>query len=192
MSESASTPAAAQDRSQERKHRAWRLAGLALVVLLSIAIVVFRDHWQRFQAYGYVGLFLITLLANATVIFPAPGLVLPFSMGAVLHPFWVAVVAAAGATTGELSGYLAGLSGQAFIEDYRAYHHVRGLMRRYGDGVIFVLAFLPTPLFDLAGIVAGATRVPLRRFVLWTFAGKLLKMLAVTYAGDWLVGWLHL
>ncbi len=175
----------------ERRQRAWRVAALVLVLALSVAIVIFQDWWVRFRAYGYLGLFLITLLSNATVIFPAPGLVLPFSLGAVLHPFWVAVVAAAGATAGELSGYLAGFSGQAFVEDYRAYRRVRALMRQYGDGVIFALAVLPTPLFDLAGIVAGATRIPLQRFVLWTFAGKLVKMLAVTYAGDWFVAWLR-
>jgi len=175
-----------------RRRRTWRILALVLVLALSVAIVLFQDWWVRFRAYGYLGLFLITLLSNATVIFPAPGLVLPFSMGAVLHPFWVAVVAAAGATAGELSGYLAGFSGQAFVEDYRAYRRVRALMQRYGDGVIFVLAALPTPLFDLAGIVAGATRIPLRRFVLWTFAGKLVKMLAVTYAGDWFLAWLQM
>ena len=186
-----SSPSSAQ-QTQKRRRRAWRLAALLFVLVLSVVIVLFRDWWVRFQAYGYVGLFVITFLTNATVIFPAPGLVLPFSMGAVLHPFWVAVVAAAGATAGELSGYLAGFSGQAFVEDYRAYRRVGDLMRRYGDGVIFLLAALPTPLFDLAGIVAGATRIPLRRFVLWTFAGKLVKMLAVTYAGDWFLAWLRM
>ncbi len=190
MSTASPLPSEAQARA-ERQRRAWRVVALALVLALSVAIVVFQDWWVRFRAYGYLGLFLITFLSNATVIFPAPGLVLPFSMGAVLHPFWVAVVAAAGATAGELSGYLAGFSGQAFVEDYRAYRRVRDLMRRYGDGVIFALAVLPTPLFDLAGIVAGATRIPLQRFVLWTFAGKLLKMLAVTYAGDWFLAWLQ-
>ncbi len=181
---------AASARIQARR-KAWRIVALGLVLALSVAIVAFQDQWARFRAYGYVGLFLITLLSNATVIFPAPGLVLPFSMGAVLHPFWVAVVAAAGATAGELSGYLAGFSGQALVEDHRAYRRVRRLMRRYGDLVLFVLAALPTPLFDLAGIVAGATRIPLRRFVAWTFAGKLLKMLAVTYAGDVFLAWLR-
>ncbi len=171
--------------------RGWRLVTLVLVLLLSVAIVLLQEHWRHLHAYGYVGLFILTFLTNATVIFPAPGLVLPFSLGAVLHPFWVAMVAAAGATAGELSAYVAGLSGQAFVEDYRAYRRVRSLMRRYGDGVIFLLALLPTPLFDLAGIVAGATRVPLSRFLLWTFLGKGLKMLAVTYAGDWLVTWLR-
>ncbi|NPA30403.1 MAG: VTT domain-containing protein [Chloroflexi bacterium] len=185
------SPPAAQVAG-ERRRRTWRILALALVLALSVAIILFQDWWVRFRTYGYLGLFLITMLSNATVIFPAPGLVLPFSMGAVLHPFWVALVAALGATVGELSGYLAGFSGQAFVEDYRAYHRVRALMQRYGDGVLFVLAALPTPLFDLAGIVAGATRIPLRRFVLWTFAGKLVKMLAVTYAGDWFLAWLRM
>jgi uncharacterized membrane protein YdjX (TVP38/TMEM64 family) len=55
--------------------------------------------------------------------------------------------------------------------------------------VILLLAFIPNPFFDLAGAAAGALRMPLRKFLLWVWIGKFLKMLAFAYAGaasnDW-------
>ncbi len=173
------------------KARWGRALTLGAMLLLSLLILVFQDQLQRFRTYGYVGLFIITLLSNATVIFPAPSMVLPLTMATVLNPWAVAVIAAAGAALGELSGYLAGFTGKAFIEDYRLYQRVRGWMARHGEVVIFILAALPVPIFDLAGIIAGATRIPILRFLAWTFAGKLVKMLGVTVFGHWMGSWLE-
>ncbi|NPA06009.1 MAG: VTT domain-containing protein [Chloroflexi bacterium] len=173
------------------KARWGRVLALGAMLLLSLLILVFQDQLQRFRTYGYVGLFVITLLSNATVIFPAPSMVLPLTMATVLNPWAVAVIAAAGAALGELSGYLAGFTGKAFIEDYRLYQRVRGWMARHGEVVIFILAALPVPIFDLAGIIAGATRIPILRFLAWTFAGKLVKMLGITVFGHLMGSWLE-
>ena len=180
-------------KEETARKASWKnVLGILVVVALSGAALLFRDGLRKWAAYGYFGLFLITLASNASVILPLPGLVLPFTLGAVLHPFWVAVVAALGAALGELSGYLLGLSGRAFIEDYRLYRRLKALMSRYGEGLLFVTAMLPLPIFDFVGIMAGMARIPLLRFLLWVFLGKLVKMLAVTYFGGWLLPWLGL
>ena len=90
-----------------------RIAALLAVVAVTVFLISLGDQAERFAAYGYPGIFLVSLLANATVILPAPGLAVTFSMGAVFHPAGVAVAAASGATLGELSGYLAGFSGRS-------------------------------------------------------------------------------
>jgi uncharacterized membrane protein YdjX (TVP38/TMEM64 family) len=56
--------------------------------------------------------------------------------------------------------------------------------------VIFVLALIPNPVFDIAGAAAGAMRMPLRQFLFWTWAGKTLKMLAFAVAGATSATWL--
>lgn len=169
----------------------WRnVLGVLFVTAISVAVLVLQQDIRRLAPYGYLGVFLLTLASNASVILPLPSLVLPFAMGAVLSPFWVAVAAAAGATLGELSGYMLGLSGKAFVEDWRLYQRLKALMGRYGVWVVFLAAVVPVPVFDLVGILAGAARWPLPRFLFWVFFGKCLKMLMVTYFGDWILPWL--
>jgi len=56
-------------------------------------------------------------------------------------------------------------------------------MKRYGDVVILVLAFVPNPVFDIAGMVAGALRMPLWRYFIFSWIGKVGKMLLFAYGG---------
>ena len=48
----------------------------------------------------------------------------------------------------------------------------------------------PNPLFDLAGMAAGALRMPVAKFLLWAWIGKTIKMLLFAYAGATSVGWM--
>ena len=48
-------------------------------------------------------------------------------------------------------------------------------------GSFFVLAVIPNPLFDIAGITAGVIRFPVWKFLLTAWAGKTLK--AILFAG---------
>lgn len=167
----------------ENRTQIIRLLVLIFVVALTILLLIFRDQIRHLQGYGYPGIFLLSILANATIIIPLPGVILTTAMGAVFHPFWVAVAAGAGSALGELSGYLAGFSGRAVLE--RADWHVRLVewMHKYGEATIFVLALVPNPAFDMAGISAGALRMPVQRFLFWCFLGKLMKMLLFAYGG---------
>jgi uncharacterized membrane protein YdjX (TVP38/TMEM64 family) len=45
--------------------------------------------------------------------------------------------------------------------------------------VIFVLAVVPNPLFDLAGVAAGALRMPVRGYVAAVATGKVIKNVAI-------------
>ena len=48
---------------------------------------------------------------------------------------------------------------------------------------LFVLALLPTPLFDVAGILAGAMRLPMHRFLAPVISGKIIKYILFAYFG---------
>jgi uncharacterized membrane protein YdjX (TVP38/TMEM64 family) len=56
-------------------------------------------------------------------------------------------------------------------------------MGKYGLWVIFVLAAIPNFLFDLAGIVSGAIKIPVYKFLLVTWAGKFIRYLLIAYLG---------
>lgn len=160
-----------------------RAATLIFVVGLSVALYLLRDRVQMLQNYGYVGIFLVQLLSSATVILPVPGVIITTAMGAVFNPMGVAVAAGFGAALGELSGYLVGFSGQGVAERTPIYNRIEDWMQRYGDWAILVLAFIPNPFFDIAGMMAGALRKPVWRFFLFCLVGKILKMMMFAYGG---------
>lgn len=161
------------------------------VVALTIVLLVNRERIQELQAYGYPGIFLFSILANATILVPIPGVVFTSAMGAVFNPLFVSLATGAGAALGELSGYLAGFSGQAVVEGSARYERVVGWMEKYGDVTILILAFIPNPLFDLAGMVAGILKMPVRKFLLYCVIGKILKMMMFAYAGSWVMSLLE-
>ena len=158
---------------------------LALVAVIAITVYVYsiRNRVEQFSAFGYPGIFLIALLANATVLLPAPGVAVIYAMGAIFNPLGVELAAGTGGALGELSGYLAGFSGQAVIEKTMVYTRVQPWVKRYGGWAILVMSAVPNPFFDVAGIAAGVAKMPLSTFLIFTWAGQLIKMTLFALAG---------
>jgi membrane protein DedA with SNARE-associated domain len=159
---------------------------LALIFVIAVSIYIIRipeEQVGKLEGYGYPGIFIISILSNATVLIPAPGLVIVFSMGARFNPLWVGIAAGLGATIGELSGYLAGFSGQAIVENRQLYERMVSWMKKNGPLTVVSLAFIPNPIFDLTGIAAGALKMPIWKFLFWAMIGKIIKMLLTAYAG---------
>ncbi len=182
------------DKDSPRKKIDFRtiaIRALALVVVIGLSAYLFsvRDQAQELAKYGYPGIFLLALLANATVLFPAPGLAVVFTMGSIFHPLGVALAAASGGALGELTGYLAGWSGQAVIERMDIYQKVSPYVQKYGLLAIFVLALIPNPTFDVVGIAAGALKIPLWKFLVTAWLALLIKMTAFAYAGSFSINW---
>jgi membrane protein YqaA with SNARE-associated domain len=163
-----------------------RVLVFLLVILISLYIFSIKDQAKELAKFGYPGIFILSILANATVILPAPGILFVFAMGAVFNPLGVALAAGAGAAIGELTGYLIGFSGQGVVENVDRYNQILTWMqthRRLSYLAILILAFIPNPLFDLAGVAAGTLKIPVASFLFFTFIGKTLKMLVLAYAG---------
>jgi membrane protein DedA with SNARE-associated domain len=167
-----------------------RVLALFAVIGITIYIISIRTHVAEFAAYGYPGIFLIALLANATVLLPAPGVAVIYAMGAVFNPIGVALAAGTGAAIGELSGYLAGFSGQAVIDRGDVFERIHPWVEKYGGWAILVLSAIPNPFFDIAGIAAGMTKMPVRTFLLFTWIGQMIKMLLFALAGKYSINWI--
>ncbi|MFZ3301633.1 MAG: VTT domain-containing protein [Microgenomates group bacterium] len=153
-------------------------------VLISGLIIYFRNDLNKLQGYGIFGIFLISVLGNATVVIPAPVILSAFVGGSVYNPILVGLVVALGATLGELTGFMAGLGGRVAITDHRHFKKIEHWMTKSGFLTLLILAAIPNPLFDLAGIFAGATNYPIKRFLIATFIGKALKFLTVALLGS--------
>ncbi len=170
--------------SPEHRLTLTRILILLAVIVISVYIFSIRDRAQELALYGYPGIFLLSFLAYATVLLPAPGVAVVFTMGAVFNPLGVALAAGAGATLGELSGFMAGFSGQAVVEGTKTYERLTRWMQRNGPLTILFLSALPNPFFDLAGVAAGALKMPILRFLLWCWIGETIKMLFFAFAGS--------
>jgi len=167
-----------------------RILALLLVIGLSVFVFSVRDKAQQLAIYGYPGIFLLSFLAYATVLLPAPGVAIVFTMGGVFNPLGVAFAAGAGAALGELSGYLAGFSGQAVVENSKIYDRLKSWMHKNGVLTVLILATIPNPFFDLAGMIAGILKMPVMVFLLCCWIGETLKMLVFSYAGSASFSWL--
>ena len=167
----------------EKRFTLARILALFVVIALSIFVYSIRDRAEELAIYGYPGIFLLSFLAYATVLLPAPGVWVVFTMGSVFNPLGVALAAGMGAALGELSGYLAGFSGQAVVERVDIYERLTVWMQKNGSLTILVLAAIPNPFFDLAGVAAGSLKMHVVRFLFWCWIGETIKMAIFAFAG---------
>jgi len=187
-------PEKKQSVKPSKRSRVWtnvlRILALFAVVLITVYVYSIRDRVDEFAAYGYPGIFLVAMMANATVFLPAPGVAVVFAMGSIFNPLGVALAAGTGGALGELSGYLAGFSGQAVIENTNVYDRIHPWVVKYGIWAILVLSAIPNPFFDIAGVAAGIAKMSLRRFLIACWFGQLIKMALFAYAGFYSIDWL--
>lgn len=168
-----------------------------LIAAFAATFLILFDPIRRAQLevllaspIGLIVLFFLSLLSNATLLLPVPGLALTLLAATVANPLTVGIAAGSGQALGEMTGYLAGYSGQELIDNAPRYERMVAWMRRYGVLTIFVLALIPNPLFDLAGIVAGALRMPWWLYLISAGTGKILKNIALAYGAALGVDWL--
>jgi uncharacterized membrane protein YdjX (TVP38/TMEM64 family) len=149
--------------------------------ILRIALVVF------FVAFTiYIG------LGSTTVLLPIPHLAFTFTMGSVstLMPWLIGLSAGFGDSLGELWGYLAGYAVEDLVDRWRVYPKIEGWVREHGMLTIFLMGAVPMPLFDMAGMAAGATEMPVWKFYLATWSGKTIKAIVVAWAGRYSIAWI--
>jgi uncharacterized membrane protein YdjX (TVP38/TMEM64 family) len=158
---------------------------LMFIIGISVALYFWREQLQNLTKLGYFGIFLSSLLINLSLVMPLPTGIFVSAMGTIYNPFWVGIAAGTGAALGELSGYLAGTTGRKVI-DPAGEKKIVTQLKKYGDFAIFFLALIPNPAFDIVGIAAGAIKIPLHRFLFWCWLGKVGKMLAFAYLGNFI------
>jgi membrane protein DedA with SNARE-associated domain len=183
------------------------LAVVVLAALVAGTTVPFAAGWldqDDLEALSYPGLFLANFLGTATVFVPVPGLTAAGQALIVagpreldLNPVGVVVAGAAGMTLAESTAYLAGAVGRGVAEERqmplkgragewlrRAAGWVDWLMARYGFATLLVLSAVPNPVFEFAGITAGAVRMHFGRFLLAVAIGKTTRVIILVIVGD--------
>jgi membrane protein YqaA with SNARE-associated domain len=182
--------------AEEKKRLFWRAdfallaASMLVVTALAFAFFYFDVNFAQLRTYGYVGVFAVSLIGSASIFLPTPSIAAVFGGGAMLHPVLgipapivVGVVAALGETLGEFTGYAAGYGGGSVIRERPFYQSLQQWMHKNGSVVMFVFAAVPNPLFDVAGTIAGAVRMPLWKFFVAVLLGKTLKDIVIAATG---------
>jgi membrane protein DedA with SNARE-associated domain len=174
----------------------WRLEytlliGVALLLTaFAFGFFYFSQDISNLKSYGYVGLFLINVIGAASILLPSPAAASVFGGGALLEDFlgvpaflWVGVIAGLGESLGEFSGYAAGYGGRIMVENRPEYKRIHRWMDRHGTTTMFLMSTFPNPLFDIAGLAAGAVQMPLKNFFFAVLAGKVIKDTWMAAAG---------
>jgi membrane protein YqaA with SNARE-associated domain len=169
-----------------RTSRSVQILLLFFAVGLSLAIMWFTNQYQHelrnLGQIGYLGLLIISIIGNATLIIPAPVFVVACAAGLIYGPIGVGLVAGLGSALGELTGYMAGAGGKAFIPEGKRYQQLRRFMQRRGMLTIFLLGAIPNPIFDVGGLIAGALRMKAWKFVVAAWAGKAIRLSITAWA----------
>lgn len=164
--------------------RRWLQVALWLVVMvvftaaLIYAIWLLQSHFRislkQYGVFAYLIVFGVTFLSSCTIVFPAPGSALVIAAASIWNPIIIALAAGAGSTLGEITGYYAGYLGEKIIIDEQnpVYQRAVKWMNRYGIWTVLFIAALPVVMFDIIGLIAGALRIPLWKFLLVCWAGK--------------------
>ena len=192
--------------SDETKPASPSTRNLRLVQVMTVVIIIaavagtvwLRENEELVRRiaqspFALPALFVVSVVSSATLFLPVPGLAITTLVGSLLNPLAVGIVAGIGQTLGEMTGYMAGYSGQGLVNRSKTYDRVEGWMKRnefMGELVVFALALIPNPLFDAAGMAAGALRFPVWKYLLAAGLGKVIKNIAFAYGGSLGVEWL--
>jgi membrane protein YqaA with SNARE-associated domain len=133
-------------------------------------------HLEATGIWAYGVAFLIQATTSASVMIPIPGMAALTVMSQEMDIVTLAAFGAAGGAVGELVGYWIGAQGRGPLAKLGLYRKIEAAMRRWGGMVVFVFAAIPVLPMDAAGIVAGATRLPLHRYLIAMFSGKMILL----------------
>ena len=174
---------------------------VAAVVWLSILVIVvmtlFQDTIAHLGSWGYLGAFLINGISSATVVLPAPGGAIVLLMAPDYHPLLLGIAAGLGGALGSLTAYLVGAHAQPAFQSRRIYSIANRVMHRFGSVILLLATLMPISPGDFAGLLAGATRYPVRRYLVYVGIASVIKMTVMVYISaaslawlrEWLQGW---
>jgi membrane protein YqaA with SNARE-associated domain len=182
------------------KQKRWLKLALYIVILVGVSVGLWYlfdglcQHFgisdktlERFASTGYLVVFAISLAFNALIVVPVYiHIVIMVKAAELWNPFFVALAASIGGVLGELTAYYAGYLGKRIVhlENAPGYERLAGWMRRYGPWGIFLISLQPILPVDIAGLLAGASKLPVWKFIVPCWVAKFIKYLVACYLGE--------
>jgi membrane protein YqaA with SNARE-associated domain len=162
------------------------------------------------EKQGLLGVFAIALFAGSPIPVPTPNLIFIFTMGSIINPALVAVVAAFGNALGNSLVYLTGRGGLAFFKSLELgrkeklieipgtevivsrwqriinkfkWSKATEYARKNALMAVFILGMYPNPLLMAVVAGLGAARYNFWKFFIVCMAGKFVESAVMAYLG---------
>jgi membrane protein YqaA with SNARE-associated domain len=150
----------------------------ALLVVITLVLLPLLDN---IGVWGYLAAFVVSAISSATVVIPGPGFAAIMVMAKDLNWLALGIVAGIGGTLGEMTAYYIGKQGTRALDGHKSYVFFQQCMRNFGGGIIFVFALIPLIPIDAAGLIAGAVRYPILKFLIYLGIGKVIMTATIMY-----------
>jgi membrane protein DedA with SNARE-associated domain len=186
-------PSEAAKKRSTRSAYALSIVGVILTVLMFVAIIYFDEQINEMKEWGYIGAFIISILGGSTIIIPVPGLAVMVALASAMKDPWhVALLGFAG-VAGEMIGavliYMTGHgAGKAISSNkhgavQKAYDKMLNFIRRRGGWALFAVAAIINPFYYPAAFACGALRMEIKKYLIISLLGKIIKVMSVVYIG---------
>jgi membrane protein DedA with SNARE-associated domain len=142
-----------------------------------------------FGNIGYIGIFIISFLGSILIFIPVPyfPILITSALNKELDPNIIALSATFGAVLAKSSIFIASYYGRNLLSNKTKSKilPLQNFLAKYGGLAAFIAALLPVP-DDLVYIPLGIAKYSVRKFVLFTFIGKLLYGLIIVWGAVFL------
>lgn len=162
------------------------IISILIIVGFSLLAFLLRDAVQKYAPVSYLGVLLVCFIANASVLLPAPSILVVVQYSMILNPVLTALCGAVGATLGEMTGYLAGAHGGNLLAS-KIRKKVLSVMPKHPYLVVFCFSLIPLPVFDIVGLIAGAMKLNQSTFFASCLLGKLIKMASFAWMANYII-----
>lgn len=189
-------------RSLSKRALWFGAAAATVTAALCIAAVVYRDELFATEAvarFGLLGVLIVAFIAGST--FSLTGIPVPYWLfvftlpgviaeeWGVLAPVWVGLIAALGASLGQLLTFMIGYGGRGISQtltnriNSRLYDRAIDWAQRRGSLAVFLMSAVFNPLHLPMTIAIATLRYPPHKFFIFCFLGTAIKSLAIAFAG---------
>jgi membrane protein YqaA with SNARE-associated domain len=179
----------------QNREKTMRISITVFVIgFVIVGVTLWLTASLNLENVGYGGVWIVSFIAAGSIILPVPGpaaVCIAAAPNLGLNPLIIGIVSASAEALGEMTGYLAGISGRTLLERNKYYPRVHSLVRRRGGIILFIGAIIPNPLFDVIGIAAGSIGYPIKRFLAVVFVAKAIKSTGIAYVCFWGIDWLE-
>ncbi|MBR6332166.1 MAG: VTT domain-containing protein [Dehalococcoidales bacterium] len=193
--------------------RSWQfwvgIFALAVSIAMTVWLILNREHLEGFSNYGYAGAFIVSVLGGAVSIVPVPMAIVQFTLGPVaepwfgpqyLAPIFIGIVSGIGEGLGCLVTYYTGFTGRlalTVVDEKKKQGRIArwtqkaiSLMQNHGMLVLFVLSATMNPFYYPVAIASGVMKYDVKKFVIMSVLGKIIKSALIAYCGYFGLSWI--
>ena len=156
------------------------ILGVLIGLLFALPYLLFKEQIQNMSSIGYLGLFVACFISNLSILLPTSSTIIIMAAGFTLNPWICILIGGLGAAFGEQASYLCGLVGSSgFKNEEKIEKKALKWFDKKPFLTVFLFAFVPLPVFDVIGIIAGAKKMSWWKYTLAAVLGKILKFIVV-------------